>query len=130
MAAIIGIGFLIEFTLISGQKRWSEYGKNVDLYFMGMDRHQWGTVHLILGFVLIGLLVLHIFLHWNTIKHVYKRIIKQPLLNKLVALGFMFICITIILVPLFIQPEIKTTKKGNETHAILVTDNLSLTKTL
>lgn len=40
MAAITGIGFLIQFTLISGQKRSLVYGENVELYFRGMDRHQ------------------------------------------------------------------------------------------
>lgn len=111
MAAIIGIGFLIEFTLISGQKRRLIYGENVDLYFMGMDRHQWGNLHLILGFILIGLLVLHIFLHWNIIKSVYNKAIKRPILNKLIASGFLVICLLLIFLPLFIKPEIKTNGK-------------------
>lgn len=122
MAGIIGIGFLIEFTLISGQKRWLVYGENVELYFLGMDRHQWGTLHLILGFILIGLLTLHIFLHWKTIKSVYKKIIKRPLINKLVALGFIIIGLILILTPFFIKPEIKPIKKGNGRHVTLVVD--------
>lgn len=63
MSAIIGIGFLIKYTLISGQERWDVYGKNVELYWYGMDRNQWGLFHLILGFVLMVLLVAHIVLH-------------------------------------------------------------------
>ena len=113
MAAIIGIGFLMQFTLISGEKRWIKYGENVNLYFMGMDRHQWGTIHLILGYVLIGLLALHLFLHWNIIKSVYRKLIKRPLLNKLVGLGFIIICFVLVLLPFFINPEIKTNGKSN-----------------
>lgn len=124
MSAIIGIGFLIEFTLISGQKRWLEYGDNVELYLMGMDRHQWGSLHLILGFILMGLLAVHIFLHWNVITNVYKKIIQQPLLNKLLAMGFIIICIMLILVPLFVKPEIKTIKKGYGRQVTLVIDQL------
>lgn len=118
MAAIMGTGFLMQFTLISGQKRWIKYGENVDLFFMGMDRHQWGKIHLILGFVLIGLLALHLFLHWNIIKNVYKKLIRRPLLNKLVGLGFVLICFGLILLPFFINPEIKTTGKSNGKSAI------------
>lgn len=126
MSAIIGTGFLIKFNLISGQKRWLVYGENVELYVMGMDRHQWGTVHLILGFMLIGLLAVHIFLHWNIIISVYKKIIEQPILNKFVALGFIVICVMLILVPLFIKPEIKPIKKGNGRHVTLVIDQFLL----
>ena len=80
---------------------------------MGMDRHQWGTIHLILGYVLIGLLALHLFLHWNIIKSVYRKLIKRPLLNKLVGLGFIIICFVLVLLPFFINPEIKTNGKSN-----------------
>ena len=120
MAAIIGIGFLLEFTLISGQKRWLKYGDNVELYFMGMTRHQWGTWHFILGLILIALLTVHIILHWHTIRSVYKKLITRPLHNKLVALGFAIICLILILMPFFIKPEIKTIKKNHGRNITLV----------
>lgn len=82
MSAIIGIGFLIKFNLIPGQERRSVYGKNVELTLFGMDRHQWGTLNLIIGFVLIGLLTVHIFLHWHIITSVYEKLIKEPLTKK------------------------------------------------
>jgi hypothetical protein len=40
MGIITGIGFLIKYTLIPGSERWDVYGRNVDLSFMGLDRHQ------------------------------------------------------------------------------------------
>ena len=51
MAAVAGIGFLIKYTLISGRESWIVYGDKVDLYFLGIYRHEWGTIHLIIGFV-------------------------------------------------------------------------------
>ena len=122
MSAIIGIGFLIKYTLISGQERWEIYGQNVELYLFGMDRHQWGLIHLILGFVLFGLLVAHIFLHWKVVTTVYQKIIKVPLTKKIVATCFMIICALLIVIPFFIKPEVETINKGKGRQVTLVTD--------
>ena len=122
MSAIIGIGFLIKYTLISGQDRWEIYGPKVKLYLLGMDRHQWGQLHLILGFVLLGLLVIHTILHWKVITNVYRKIIKEPLTKKAVALVFLMICALLISIPFFVEPDIETIKKGNGRQVTLVTD--------
>lgn len=121
MSAIIGIGFLIKYTLISGQERWDIYGRNVELSLFGMDRHQWGMLHLILAFVLMGLLIIHIVFHWKVITTVYKKIIKEPITKKVVALIFLILCVLMIVIPFFIQPEIETIKKGKGRHVTLVT---------
>jgi uncharacterized PurR-regulated membrane protein YhhQ (DUF165 family) len=121
MSAIIGIGFLIKYTLVSGQERNEIYGRNVELYLLGMDRHEWGMLHLILGFVLFGLLVAHIFLHWKVVTTVYQRIITQPLAKKVVALGFAIICALLIIIPFFIKPDIESSKKGKAHKVTLVT---------
>ena len=122
MSAIIGIGFLIKYTLISGQERKEVYGSNVELYLLGMDRHQWGMIHLILGFVLFGLLVVHIFLHWKIVTTVYRKIIKVPLTKRVVGFCFVMICALLILIPFFIKPEIETIEKGKRRQVTLVTD--------
>jgi hypothetical protein len=122
MSTIIGTGFLIKYTLIPGQERWEVYGRNVELYLFGMDRHQWGMLHLILGFILLGLLVAHIILHWKVITNVYKRIIKEPLTKKTIAIVFMLLCVLLIVIPFFVEPEIETIKKGNGRRVTLVTD--------
>ena len=121
MSAIIGIGFLIKYTLISGQERWDVYGRNVELYLFGMDRHQWGMLHLILAFVLMGLLIVHIAFHWKVITNVYKKIIKEPVTKKVVALVFMILCVLMIVIPFFIHPEIESIKKGKGRQVTLVT---------
>ena len=65
IAAIGGIGFLMKYVIVPGYLRWEIYGRNVDLFFWGMGRHEWGTIHLVIGFVFLALLVLHIALHWG-----------------------------------------------------------------
>ncbi len=122
MSAIIGTGFLLKYTLISGQERWDVYGEKVELYFLGMTRHQWGTVHLVLGFVLFGLLIAHIFLHWKIVTSVYQKIIKVPLTKKIVAVSFIIICLLLIFVSFFIKPKVENIEKGKGRQVTLVTD--------
>ena len=122
MSAIIGIGFLIKYRLISGQDRWEVYGPKVELYFFGMDRHQWGMIHLILGFVLLGLLMVHIIFHWKVVTTVFGRIIKEPLVKKVVVLVFVILCALMLVFPFFITPEIEPIKRGSGRQVTLVTD--------
>jgi len=77
MAAIMGIGFLLKFRLLSGHEKWEKYGANLDTTLFGLDRHQWGTIHLILGLILFVVLVLHIWFHWNMIICIFKKLIKN-----------------------------------------------------
>lgn len=122
MSAIIGIGFLIKYTLVSGQERWEIYGRNVELYLLGMDRHQWGMLHLILAFVLLGLLLAHIILHWKVITNVYRKIIKEPISKKIIAIVFVILCTLLIVFPFFVEPDLETVKKGDGRRVTLVTD--------
>lgn len=94
MMAIGGIGFLMKFILVSGSERWGIYGENVDLFLWGWDRHQWGSLHLILGYILLGLLILHIVFHWKQIKSMFKNLINNRSLR--VAFTFIFIIVSIL----------------------------------
>lgn len=128
MSAIIGTGFLIKYTLISGQERWQIYSENTELYFLGLARHQWGMIHLVLGFVLFGLLIIHIVLHLKIVTNVYHKIVQIPILKKLVALSFIIICLLLILLPLLVKPRITAIKQGKGRHVTLVTNvNKALT---
>ncbi len=123
MSAVVGIGFLIKYTLISGQERNAIYGKNVELSLFGMDRHEWGYIHLVIAFVLLGLLVIHLFLHWKTIISVYKRIAKQKLVSKLITVSFITICTMFIVVPFFTNPTITNTEHNDRRQATITVDN-------
>ncbi len=113
MSAIAGIGFLMRYILIPGQDRWVKYGRNVGLYTFGMDRHEWGTIHLILGFVLLGLLLLHIILYWKVIINLYDKILQGEMVKKIIAVLFIVICALLIFGPLFISPEIVESERGH-----------------
>lgn len=118
MSVITGIGLLIKYTLIPGQERWVIYGENNNLYLLGMNRHEWGYMHLIIGYILLGLLALHIILHWNTITCIYNRIFGKKLFNKLLAITFITFCALFIIVPFLIHPDVNKIKQGTGTHAI------------
>ncbi len=120
MSAILGIGFLIKFTLVSGQERWAKYGDNVEMLMFGLDRHQWGKIHLIIGLVLIALLILHIVLHWKCVVSVYHKIIKRKYISTIIAVLFTVICALFIFFPFLIKPNITSYdhgRGGDEMHA-------------
>ena len=107
IAAIAGIGLLMKYVLVPGYQRWEIYGRNVDLFFWGLDRHQWGTIHLMIGFVFLVLLVLHIVLHWAAIVAIYRKLIPNAVLRCIVAV--VLICLTILLFAFsfLVKPEVQ-----------------------
>jgi len=106
LSAISGIGFLMEYTLIPGSERRAVYGSNVDLYFWDLDRHEWGEIHLILGYIFIGLSLLHIALHWKAVVHGFNRFFKQKPLRLFIALLLILICALIMILPIIAEPEV------------------------
>ena len=77
LMSMAGIGFLIKYTLLSGEKRNILYGQNVNLELLGLDRHQWGTIHLIVSIVFIVFILLHILLHWKLIGCFFRRLFPK-----------------------------------------------------
>lgn len=117
MSALAGTGFLIKYALISGQESWAVYGTKVDLFFWGMDRHEWGYIHLILGYILLGLVILHIVLHWKMITAVYNRILEESLMKNVVTLFIIAICALFVVAPFFIQPKVIPSERGEDNHS-------------
>ena len=134
MSAIAGIGFLIKYTLIPGQERWIVYGDNVELYLFGMNRHEWGSIHLIIGYVLLALLILHIVLHWKLIVCVYDKIFKRKQIRNLISIVFITVSMLFIVVPFFVKPTISKIEKGAGRHTtnynkpIKIEDNITQIK--
>jgi len=112
IAAIGGIGLLIKYVLVPGYQRWDIYGRNVSLFFWGLDRHQWGTIHFIIGLVFLALLVLHIVLHWQMVLGIYRKLIPNRFARRITAL--ILICVTSLLFAFsyFIKPEVVEQGKG------------------
>jgi hypothetical protein len=107
IAAMTGIGLLMKYVLVPGYQRWDIYGRNVELFFWGFDRHYWGTIHLIIGLIFLVLLVLHVVLHWALIVGIYRKLIPNGFVRCIVTI--LLICMTILLLafPLFVSPEVR-----------------------
>jgi len=116
LMAIAGIGLLIKFVLIPGKDRWGKYGRNVDLRFLQMDRHEWGTIHLVCGLVLLSLLVLHIALHWRQIVGIYRILVRGKMTRRIIAVIFVAICVALALFPFIVKTEVTELGQGEGHH--------------
>lgn len=112
MAAIAGLGFLMKYVLLPGRESTIKYGRRVDLSLLGLDRHDWGAIHLYLGFLLLTLLVLHIVLHWNMIPGLFARLIAHSRQRWKIALVYMVLATALLLFPFLISPEVKDASAG------------------
>jgi len=116
MMAITGTGFLMKFVLIPGQERWVKYGRNVELLLLGIDRHEWGAIHLVLGFILLGLLVIHIILHWKMILGLYRKLIGSQSTRRIIAAVFIIVCLIGLISPFIVKPEVQEPGQGEGRH--------------
>lgn len=103
---IASIGFLINYTLIPGKESVQVYDKNVNLFLWGLDRHEYGTIHLYLGFIFIVLLILHIVLHWKMIVRMYHQLISSPGLRKTSVGALIIVSIFLMIFPFAVNPTI------------------------
>jgi hypothetical protein len=106
LMAIAGLGFLIKYVLIPGYKRNTLYPGDVELYFLGLDRHEWGSIHLWLSFVFIALMMLHIVLHWKMISCIFGQMVKGKASRVLVALCTGIMALFLALAPFFVKPDV------------------------
>jgi len=107
IAGMAGIGLLIKYVLVPGFRRWEIYNRNVDLFFWGLDRHDWGTIHFIIGCVFLALLVLHIVLHWAMILCIYRKLVPNRFARWITALILIGLAIVLLIFPFFVQPQVR-----------------------
>jgi hypothetical protein len=105
LMALAGLGFLMKYTLPPGREVWAKYGRNVDLTWLGWDRHDWGSIHLYLAFTLLGLLAVHLVLHWSMILGLLARLLPDPKMRTRVALAFLIIALLLIYFPFIVTPQ-------------------------
>ncbi len=113
MMAMAGIGFLIRFTLVPGYKENEIYGRDVDLSFWGMDRHEWGRIHLLVGVIFLILLFFHIILHWQMIVCIFKKLIKEKSSRTVITPLFVIVSLILIAFAFFIKPDVATSVTGS-----------------
>lgn len=104
LVLMAGFGFLIKYVLLPGIQRNSIYGANIDLEFLGMDRHQWGTIHLITSIIFITLIILHIILHWDMIICILDKMIPRKQVRNLLLAILTIITITLFISPFLVSP--------------------------
>jgi hypothetical protein len=111
MMSMAGLGFLMKYVLVPGRERWVKYGRNVNLTLFGWDRHDWGDIHLDLGLIFLGLLVVHIILHWRQIVGFSQRYVPVER-RTLVLLVFVLLAVFLIYFPFLLSPEIGAPGRG------------------
>jgi Domain of unknown function (DUF4405) len=116
MAAIAGLGLLIKYVLLPGTERWEKYGRSVDLTYLGLDRHDWGKIHLILALVLIALLALHIILHWKLTVCLFKNLIKGEKSRAIYTILLVVITVMLVIFPFFIRVDVNEIVTGRERY--------------
>ena len=112
LMAMAGLGFLVKYRLPSGRDAWAKFGSNLQFSWLGWDRHDWGDIHLYLAFTLLGLLVLHVILHWQRILGLFQRLVPQPRLRYRIALIFLLLALLLIYFPFLITPDSKARGRG------------------
>jgi hypothetical protein len=112
LMAMAGLGFLMKYVLPSGRDAWAKYGSNLQFSWLGWDRHDWGDIHLYLAFFLLGLLVLHIILHWSQILGLFQRLVPNPRQRYRIALIFLLLSLLLIYFPFLITPDSKARGPG------------------
>ncbi len=112
VAAIAGIGLLINYVLVPGFRQWEIYARNVDLRFLGLERHEWGAVHYVLGVVFLALLVLHVVLHWGMIVSISRKLIPNRLARRIVAAILLVLAVLLMAFSVFVKPDVQERGKG------------------
>lgn len=107
MMAIIGIGFLTKYVLLTGEEKWDKFGENLEFYYLELDRHQWNDLHFVFGLILIVLLVLHILLHWKMVVCIFLKMVPGKFSRRMI--GFMLLIFSSVLVffAYFAKPEVE-----------------------
>jgi hypothetical protein len=109
LAGLIATGFLLEYKLPPGSGGGEGRGlaaiHGSALAVWGMTRHQWGDVHLILAFVLAGLMAIHLVSHWQWIRAMAKTE-GGPSggMRKGVILGAAAVSLVLVLLPFLLTP--------------------------
>jgi len=112
IAAIAGIGLLMKYVLVPGYRRWEIYGRNVDLFFWGLDRHEWGAIHLVIGFIFLALLVLHVVLHWGIIVGIYRKLLPNTFVRCIVTVVLISLTILLLTFSFFAKPDVRERELG------------------
>lgn len=111
MSAMLGIGLMIKYILITGEEKIIRYGSNFRQTIFGMDRHEWGTIHLYIGYAMVGFLLLHIVLHWKSIFTMFKNLIRNSTARVSAAVLLVIVSLMFVFIPFIMQPQVDLERK-------------------
>ncbi len=118
LIAVAGIGLLMEFVLISGREKIAKYGGNVNLTFLGLNRNDWGEVHLYIALIFLLLLAVHLTLHWKKIVGLYEKMIPDHKRRNIIALAFLLVSVILIYFAFLVNPDVKEIGRGAGRYGI------------
>ncbi|HDR88402.1 MAG TPA: DUF4405 domain-containing protein [Bacteroidetes bacterium] len=106
LMAMAGIGFLIKYILVPGEERNLLYGRDVELYFLELTRHDWGKIHLWASISFLVLILLHIILHWKMIGCIFRQMFASKKVRTAIACVLLAISIFLAVSPFLVRPEV------------------------
>jgi len=106
MMALTGSGWVRKYILLSGSASRAVYGHKLNMTLMGFTRNDWAVIHLYLGYFLLALLVLHIYLHWKQITAIYCKWITVDGTRKMITAAFVLISLFLLLFPFILKPVV------------------------
>ncbi len=110
--ALAGIGFLLAYVIVPGREAAAKYGPGVEPWLFGLDRHAWGDIHLVLGFVLLGLLIAHLALHLRIIQSMFSRLFPTVVPRRVAAGAFAGLGLFLLLFFALFEPELHLFQRG------------------
>jgi signal transduction histidine kinase len=90
MCSLSVIGLFLGFVIPRGR------GYGFQKYFLGLQRHQWGDIHLYLSLLLLILLVFHICFNWTWVVRATKNYFGERWKNFLFAISCGWIIVLIV----------------------------------
>ncbi|MBN1927881.1 MAG: DUF4405 domain-containing protein [Prolixibacteraceae bacterium] len=116
LALMAGLGFLIKWVLVPGFVRNEKYGSDVELGFLGLDRHEWGSVHLWVSISFLVLILLHIVLHWQMIDCIFRKMVSGKAARLVIAVVIGLLVLFFAVGPLLISPDVVPNTVSHEHH--------------
>jgi hypothetical protein len=113
LAAMSGIGGLIKFVLVPGYIRNQIYSNHVKLSFWGLDRQDWGRIHLLIGIIFIVLIIVHIILHWRMLGCLFRKWIDNKAWRVIIASLMAVLTVVLLLGFLLVHPKVVSFINGN-----------------
>jgi cell division protein FtsW (lipid II flippase) len=112
LTAMAGLGLLMRYVLVPGRAARATYGRPVELTWLGWDRHDWGDLHFFLALVMVGLLTVHLILHWQMILGLFARLIPDARRRRRVAFAFLLLVLLLLYFPFLATPKVEERGRG------------------